>query len=216
MKRGYFVTGTGTGVGKTFVTCRLAELARQQGQSVFAFKPIETGCTLVDEKLVGADQELLTIAAGGWQRDELRNLYCFERPLAPLAAARAEQRSIDLDRIGSVFDRGAALVDVVFVEGAGGWRVPITETADMSTLAKQLGLPIVVVAAAGLGTINHTLLTIEAIKKDGCELHMVVLSVHPEDDRALAVENAEHIRERSRATVLLSDALAAVSVMVFG
>ena len=207
MKRGYFVTGTGTGVGKTFVTCRLAEVARRQGQSVFAFKPIETGCTVVDGKLVGSDQDLLTLAGGGWQRDELRNLYCFERPLAPLAAARAENRSIDLDRVRSVFDRGAGLVDVVFVEGAGGWRVPITETADMSTLAKQLGLPVIVVATAGLGTINHTLLTIEAIARDGCELDMVVLSLRPDDDRAFAVENAEHIRERSGTWVVLSTEL---------
>ncbi|HLL21835.1 MAG TPA: dethiobiotin synthase, partial [Kofleriaceae bacterium] len=170
MTRGFFVTGTGTGVGKTYVTAQLARDANARGDRVFAFKPIETGCTrLSDGRWQGGDQEVLAIAAGDWQTGELRSLYGFERPLAPLAAARHEQRDIDVSRIVAAFHVGAAGADLVLVEGAGGWRVPITDAFDMGGLAKLLGLPVVVVATATLGTINHTLLTTEAVRHDGCE-----------------------------------------------
>lgn len=205
MKRGYFVTGTGTGVGKTFVTALLAEQARAAGLRVFAFKPIETGCAFVDGRWVGSDQELLAQAAGDWQRGKLRGLYAFERPLAPLMAARAEQRAIDLDHIDRILAEGAREADLVLVEGAGGWRVPITESVDMSGLAKRLRLPVIVVAMAGLGTINHSLLTIEAVERDGCEVALVVLSVRPEDDRAFADENRREIHRRAGFETRLSD-----------
>lgn len=207
MKNGFFITGTGTGVGKTFITAMLAEQARAAGQRVFAFKPIESGCLFVDGKLVGSDQEVLAKAAGDWQQGALRHLYCFEHPLAPLAAARAIGASIDLDKVESTFAIGATRADFVLVEGAGGWRVPISETEDMSSLAKRIGLPVIVVAGAGLGTINHSLLTIEAIEHDGCSIARVVLSCRPEDDVAFARENAAEIRRRSRCVVELSHEL---------
>jgi dethiobiotin synthetase len=193
MKHGFFITGTGTGVGKTFVTARLAEQARAGGERVFAFKPIETGCPLVDGVRLGEDQALLAEAAGDWQRGELRTLYCFARPLAPLAAARAEQRTIDMSEIERVFQLGCAQSDLVLVEGAGGWRVPITDQEDMSALAKRLKLPVIVVATAALGTINHSVLTVEAVLRDGLQLDRVILSVRPEDDATFAVENAAEI-----------------------
>lgn len=223
MKRGFFVTGTGTSVGKTFVTALIAEHARAAGHRVFAFKPIETGCELERadacegdgiwlnansrSSLVGDDQELLARSAGDWQRGELRNLYCFERPLAPLAAARAEQRTIDLERVEEVFHRGVSMADLVLVEGAGGWRVPITETADMGKLAKRLGLPVVVVGTAHLGTINHSLLTMEAVRADGCEVALVVLSCHSTDNLDLARSNASEIQRLGGADVTLSSSV---------
>lgn len=204
MKRGFFITGTGTGVGKTFVAAQLAEQAHAAGQRVFAFKPIETGCLRAKGALVGEDQERLAMAAGDWQQGELRRLYNFERPLAPLIAARAEHRAIDLARIASVFERGSGEADFVLVEGAGGWRVPITETEDMSTLALRLALPVVVVGMAGLGTINHSVLTVEAIRRDGCQLAAVVLSARPEDDLERARENAAEIGRLACVRVLVS------------
>jgi dethiobiotin synthetase len=86
--------------------------------------------------------------------------------------------------------------DLVLVEGAGGWRVPITPSVDMAGLARRFGLPILVVARAGLGTINHTLLTIEAVQRDGCAIAGIVLSRHPNEDLGFVEENAELIRER--------------------
>jgi len=199
--KGFFVTGTDTGVGKTFVTCALARRAVSQGKKVFAFKPIETGCEMVDGRLFGADQELLAHAAGNWQRGSHRGVYRFAQAAAPLVAATAESETIDLDWIDSVYKQGTSEAALVLVEGAGGWRVPITETLDMGGLAKRLGLPVLVVARAGLGTINHTLLTVEAIEKDGLVVHAVVVNPLPGDDLAVAASNAEEIGRKWTGTV---------------
>jgi dethiobiotin synthetase len=182
-----FVTGTDTGVGKTFVTAALARRARELGRTVFAFKPIETGC--VGE---GADQTELCAAAGSWQRGELRGLYTFPRPAAPLAAAG--ETVIDLARILRTSTSQSA--DVVLVEGAGGWRVPITKTADMAELAVALGFPVLIVARATLGTINHSLITAEAVESSGCRIAGLVLSQHPEDDGDFAASNLALIQSR--------------------
>lgn len=215
-KRGFFVTGTGTGVGKTFITAMLAEQARAAGQRVFAFKPIETGCRPRDlgadrsepaqqaNSLIGDDQELLAKAAGDWQQGELRHLYCFEHALAPLAAARLARRTIELDKIKSVFARGCDQSDYVLVEGAGGWRVPITEHHDMSRLAKATDLPVLIVALAGLGTINHSVLTVEAVRNDGCSIAGVVLSCRPEDDLEFARDNAGEIARLGQVRAIVS------------
>jgi dethiobiotin synthetase len=200
--KGYFVTGTGTGVGKTYVTVALTRLARGQGKKVFAFKPIETGCSSVNGRLVGSDQTLLAEAAGGWQVGELRGLYCFEPAVAPAVASTA----VRLDRIEAVLDRGAALADVVLVEGAGGWRVPITDIEDTSDLARRCRLPVVVVAHAGLGTINHSLLTIEAVEKTQ-QVAWLVLSQRQEDDRKLVESNIEQISKRWTSRVIAFTAI---------
>ncbi|HMG56379.1 MAG TPA: dethiobiotin synthase, partial [Kofleriaceae bacterium] len=163
---GRFVTGTDTDVGKTFVACALACRAVARGHKVFAFKPIETGCLpsrpgALD--LVGADQELLAAAAGDWQTGPLRGVYRFPLPAAPLVAADHAHSSIDLPLIERTA-RSAVVqhqVSLTLIEGAGGWRVPITPEADMAGLARRFGFPVIVVARAGLGTINHSLLTLE-------------------------------------------------------
>jgi len=183
----YFVTGTDTGVGKTFVTCLLARRARALGRSVFAFKPIETG--VVGE--LGEDQQALVGAAGGWQSGPLRGLVQLPLPAAPFVAARAIGQTIDLESIVDLIQSRDE--QVVLVEGAGGWRVPVTDTVDMAGFARRLGFPVVVVARAGLGTINHSLLTVEAIERDGLSAVAVVLSERPEDDRALTDSNLSEI-----------------------
>jgi dethiobiotin synthetase len=222
--KGYFVTGTDTGVGKTFVGVALAGRARTLGRRVFGFKPIETGVSVGRD---GEDQQLLCDAAGGWQSGELRGVYRFRQPAAPRVAAEAEATRIELDRIRGVYEQGltaigkrAAVAEVasvpygavaevasvpypfVVVEGAGGWRVPITDTADTSTLAKAIGLPVLVVARAGLGTINHSLLTVEAIERDGCSVAALVLNVRHDDDRSFARSNEHEIKARWPGRVL--------------
>jgi dethiobiotin synthetase len=204
---GYFITGTDTNVGKTYVTCALATRARARGRRVFAFKPIETGCTPgVDGKLVGADQELLCDAAGDWQKGPLRGVFQFKLPAAPLVAAEAEGSVVDLDLVLRVVRQGAELAPVTLVEGAGGWRVPITHAADMGAMARAVGFPVVIVARAGLGTINHTLLTIEAVERDGLAVAGVVLSERPSDDRQMTLSNREQIlRCGARRVVILGE-----------
>lgn len=199
--KGFFVTGTDTGVGKTFVSCALAQAAVSRGARVLAFKPIETGCLDGPDGLVGEDQELLAKAAGNWQRGPLRGVYRYRLPAAPNVAANAEGGSISLDEILETFHRAEGC-DLAIVEGAGGWRVPITRTEDMSGLARRLGLPVIVVARAGLGTINHSLLTVEAIERDGLTVAALVLSARPEDDLAFTASNAEQIQQRWSGRVL--------------
>jgi dethiobiotin synthetase len=200
----YFITGTDTGAGKTFVTTAMARRARALGQKVFAFKPIETGCELVDGRRVGADQETISAASGDWQTGELRGIYQFREPLAPFVAAQLEDTRVDLDHVVAVAN-SVADADLLLLEGAGGWRVPITETEDMSRLAKRLGAPVVVAARAGLGTINHSLLTLEAIERDGLQIAALVLSRRPDEDLDFALSNQEQIRRTWAGEVLLLD-----------
>jgi dethiobiotin synthetase len=204
---GYFVTGTDTNVGKTYVTCGLARRARERGRHVFAFKPVETGCAMGADGYVGADQDLLAAAAGDWQHGALRGPYRFALPAAPLVAARAENAAIDLDLIVHTAREGALNGPsmLTLVEGAGGWRVPLTSEADMGTLARRLGLPVLVVARAGLGTINHTLLTVEAIRRDEVPIAAVVLSRRPEDDPVFCESNRAEILRRWPGVVLVFD-----------
>lgn len=202
----WFVTGTDTGVGKTFVTAALARRARELGERVFAFKPVETGCAVGE---LGDDQRELVAAAGGWQLGELRGLYSLARPVAPWVAAREQGVSIDIARIVATVQATSRTVDRTLVEGAGGWRVPLTDDLDMSGLARQLGGQVVVVARASLGTINHSLLTLEAVERDGCFVVALVLSLRPDDDRALAESNVQEIARRWPGQLSLFDGDAA-------
>jgi len=183
--KGLFVTGTDTGVGKTFISCELVRRARAEGHRVFAFKPIETGVT----GEWGDDQLALARVSGS----SPRGTYRFALPAAPLVAARAEGRQIDLGRVEIDLLSGVEGSTRVLLEGAGGWRVPITEQHGTSELARRSGLPVLIVARAGLGTINHTLLTHEAIVREGLRVAGIVLSLRPEDDPKLAQTNAEMI-----------------------
>lgn len=215
---GYFITGTDTNVGKTYVTCALARRARVHGRKVFAFKPIETGCVRgADGDYVGADQELLVEAAGAWQQGPLRGLYRLPLAAAPLVAADAADTAIDLQHLvqsvrAAVDDHRP---DLTLVEGAGGWRVPITSTADMAALAQQLAWPVVLVARAALGTINHTLLSLEAVERDGLTVAAVVMSRRPADDvDATASNRAEILRRWPGRVLVLSETAAALDPLL--
>jgi len=202
---GYFVTGTDTGVGKTHVTQALARSARLLGKKVFAFKPIETGCEGIDGELIGSDQQALWQASGSWQHGDLRGVYKLRSPVAPLVAADEEGVQIDLDRILRTLHDGSAQADVTVVEGAGGWRVPITAEYDQNELVRRIGLPVVVVARATLGTINHSILSLEAIERDGCNIACLVLSRRPEENVEFARNNALQISRRWDGKILVYD-----------
>jgi len=170
--RGVFVTGTDTGVGKTLVACALLRALRARGVDAGAMKPIETG--------VGpggpTDAIALRLAAG--ERDPLAEV-CpqpFALAAAPLVAARAEGRAVDLAAIDAAFARLRARREFLVVEGAGGLLVPIDAELAMSDLAQRMALPLLVVARAALGTINHTRLTIEAARVRGLPVAGVVIS----------------------------------------
>ena len=184
--RGVFVTGTDTGVGKTVVSCALVRSLRDDGVDVGVMKPIETGVGEAGP----LDAIALHEAAGGV--DDLDDV-CPQRfalPAAPTVAARAEGARVDLGAVHRAFERLAARHELLVVEGAGGLLVPAADGASMADLAFELCLPLLVVARARLGTINHTLLTLDAARARGLEVAGVVVS---HVDGALSPADAENL-----------------------
>lgn len=155
-----FLTGTGTGVGKTFVATRLLRAFRKRGRDVVGFKPICCG----DD----ADTRALHEACDGVIPVEQINPVWFRVPASPFTAAQIEGRVVDMDIIRVKFRQLMETHDGVLVEGAGGWKVPIRRDYFMSDLAAELALPVVVVVANRLGALNETLLAIESIRAAGC------------------------------------------------
>ncbi|MFQ5880967.1 MAG: dethiobiotin synthase [Candidatus Methylomirabilales bacterium] len=159
MGKGLFITGTDTGVGKTFVAGALATLFRARGIDVGVMKPVETGCPRRDGRLHPQDALYLKERAGSGDPLEEICSYPLAMPAAPSVAAEAAGVAIDLDRIVERFRHLATRHHLTLVEGAGGLLVPLTDTADYTHLIQKLHIPVLLVARASLGTINHTLLT---------------------------------------------------------
>jgi dethiobiotin synthetase len=166
-----FVTATDTGAGKTLVTCGLAVLLRRRGRAVRAVKPVSTGGVFPPP--LGEDTLQLS-AATGQAIDETTG-WAFREPAAPPVAARAEGRSLDLAAVVAwVRDREQG--GVLLVEGVGGLLCPLTDDAVIADLVAALGYPLLIVARRGLGTLNHTLLTVEAARRRGLDVVGVLLS----------------------------------------
>ena len=158
--RGLFVTGTDTGVGKTRVAVALIQALRAQGLRVAAMKPVSAGH--VPGEL---NEDVLALLQASNVAADVHdvNPYAFAEPIAPHIAAELAGVRIDLDVIAAAYSRLAAMADVVVVEGAGGWRVPLNDREDMADLARRLGLPVVLVVGVRLGCLSHALLTLESI-----------------------------------------------------
>jgi dethiobiotin synthetase len=167
--RGVFVTGTDTGVGKTRVSLLLMQVFQAQGLRVLGMKPVASGAIWREGRLVNEDALALQTQGSHAAPYELINPYVFEPAIAPhLAAAEAGVR-IELEPIKTAFAGLAAEADLVIVEGAGGWRVPLADGLEMGDLALALGLPLVLVVGMRLGCLNQALLSYESIsgKKNG-------------------------------------------------
>jgi dethiobiotin synthetase len=186
---GLFVTGTDTDVGKTQITAALARLLNERNVIVRPRKPVESGCRLDDADLIPADAITLQSAA---KSDELLINICpyrFESALSPELAAALVGVSLTLDEVCAACRQGVTEADFLLVEGAGGFYSPLASGVLNADLAVALSLPVLLVAADRLGTIGHTLLTVEAIKRRGLTLAGVVLnqvtpSVDPQMDNA--------------------------------
>jgi dethiobiotin synthetase len=165
---GAFITATDTGVGKTFVACALLRAAVRRGLRVAAMKPCETGD--------GDDGARLIAATGRALDPALARPYRFKLPASPEVAARAEDATVEVDRIATAFAALSADADLTLVEGAGGLLVPVAPGLLMVDLAARVGLPLLVVARASLGTVNHTLLTLEAARSRGLTVAGVILT----------------------------------------
>jgi dethiobiotin synthetase len=198
--RGLFVTGTGTEVGKTVVAAAIAHAAREAGERVAVFKPAVSGLDdhpLRPEVWESApelpDHALLRLAAGTKQGDEQVSPYRYGPPVSPHLAAELAGEEIDPDTL-----RGAALaatedMDLLVCEGVGGFLVPLRADYLVRDLARDLALPVVIVSSPGLGTINHTLLTIEAVRSAGLQVAAVVLTPWPTSPSEMERSNRQTI-----------------------
>ncbi|MDR3580015.1 MAG: dethiobiotin synthase [Oryzomonas sp.] len=178
MGKGIFITGTDTDVGKTIVTAVLARLLRMRGVSVGVMKPVTSGCREVDGELVSDDALLLCQAAAIPCESDVVP-YLLREPLAPAEAAKIDGVRIEFARIRESFDRLATTYDFVLVEGAGGLMVPLAGGFLMADLARELDLPLLVVARPNLGTINHTVLTCFSAQQMGIPVSGVIINDFP-------------------------------------
>ncbi|MDR1190521.1 MAG: dethiobiotin synthase [Verrucomicrobiales bacterium] len=193
--RGIFVTGTGTGVGKTFVTAAWTRELRRRGNAALALKPIACGGREDAEQFAAANDGTLTL-------NQINPVH-LAAPLSPYAACLAAGKPFDLSvlresmRVLTMTHAGPFLV-----EGIGGWLVPLTANYFVRDWARELALPVAIVAPATLGMLNHTLLTIESVRAAGCELAGVIVNHHPADGDDLAVAtNTALLAELSAAPV---------------
>jgi dethiobiotin synthetase len=186
--RGVFVTGTDTGVGKTYLAAALADGLRAQGLRVGVAKPVVTG---LDEP-GPHDHELLGAATAA----------TFGPPVSPHFAAQLAGRPLDPAELVAAARGAAAGADVVVVEGVGGLLVPLADEYSVRDLAAELGLPLVVAARPGLGTLNHTLLTLEAARGRGLDVRAVVLTPWPEVPSAMECSNFETLAKAAPTYVL--------------
>lgn len=191
----YFVAGTDTEVGKTYSSCRLLELAQQSGLSTLGLKPVAAGCELVGSEYQNEDALALM------RSSSLKLPYAQVNPVAlpdacspHIAAARAG-KTVTATRLAG-FCRGALMqkVDFALVEGAGGWRVPISPSETMATLAKELNFPVILVVGLRLGCINHALLTAEAIRSDGLTIAGWIANQQSRDVMSFLEENVATLR----------------------
>jgi dethiobiotin synthetase len=189
MAQGVFVTGTGTEVGKTVVAAVIARTLATEGKRVAVFKPAVTG---LDEG-VETDHALLRRGSGSGQGDEEIAPYRYGPPASPHLAAALAGEEIDPERLRETAAAAAAGADAIVCEGVGGLLVPLSPAYLVRDLATDLGYPVVVVASPGLGTINHTLLTLEAARFAGLEVSAVVLTPWPEEPSEIERSNRETI-----------------------
>jgi dethiobiotin synthetase len=187
--RGLFVTGTGTEVGKTVVAAAVARTLEANGERVAVFKPAVTGIDEAGEP----DHELLRRAAGSHQSDDEIAPYRYGPPVSPHLGAQMAGERIDPARLVAAARAAAAQADRLVCEGVGGLLVPLTLGYLVRDLARELELPVVVAAPPGLGTINHTLLTIEAARAVGLEVAAVVLTQWPPEAGSIERSNREAI-----------------------
>lgn len=177
--KGIFVTGTDTGLGKTVIAAALLAAARAAGLDAVYLKPVQTGGRRRAGKLTAPDLEFTAFFAGRRFAEEEQKYavpYCFRQPCSPHLAAQIERRSIRFATIMKSFDQLKRRHDFVIVEGAGGIFTPLSFRRTMLDLAQALDLPVILVARPGLGTINHTLLTLRMLKAAGLNVPGLVLN----------------------------------------
>ena len=192
----FLVTGTDTGIGKTYCGCGLIRAARELGLKCSGMKPFCTGDT--------EDVELIGAAGDNQVPRHLLNPVWLRPPLAPYVAAMLENRPIDMTAVREAYRELAAKQDLVFVEGAGGLLVPILREYNFRDLAVDLDLAVILVAPNRLGVINHILLNAESIARAGLELALVILNELDPEPSLVSQTNPSILEELLKVPLYLS------------
>jgi dethiobiotin synthetase len=196
-----FVTGTDTGVGKTLVSAGLLHQLARHHPRVVGMKPVAAG--LIDYAGQAVSEDVLALRAASTLRvpPELDNPVALPDPLSPHLAAVRAGRQVTVAQLHQAYQELALLADVVLVEGAGGWRVPLNDDETLADLARAIGAPVVLVVGLRLGCLNHALLTAEAIRADGLQLAGWVAN-HIDPEMACVEENIASLQARLNAPLL--------------
>ena len=182
----YFITGTDTGTGKTYVTCMLLRAMRAAGRTAVGFKPVCCGSR-------NDVSDLLEAGTPGPSADEVNPVF-YKMPLAPLAAGIMENRPLPFEEVRRAWRKLTAAYPDILIEGAGGWEVPLTDSQTVADLAAEFALPVIVVVNNRLGALNHTILTVRSIKARGLECAGLILN-HVADSRdAASISNVAVLR----------------------
>lgn len=200
MSQSYFITGTDTNVGKTYIASALLRHFAKSGSAI-GMKPIASGCELMNGELVNEDVVALTAASTVKAAPDIINPYSFAPAIAPHIAAEQAGVEIALGTIVQAYQQLSALADTVIVEGAGGFLVPINSKQTFADVAQALALPVILVVGMRLGCINHALLTVEAIQARGLHLAgWVANEIQP--GMAMFEENLASLKQRISAPCL--------------
>ena len=203
MSAGYFITGTDTGVGKTVVTGALAAVLRSGSADVGVMKPVAPGCVRRREGLVSLDAEFLAKVADAPEPLEQIAPIRLAEALAPTVAAARAGRALDLHAMWTAWERLRRAHAVMLVEGIGGALCPVTPRQRVADLARRFNLPVLVVARPGLGTINHTAMTVEVLRKRRLEVAGIIINRYNRDTEDVAeLTNPDEIQRVTGAPVL--------------
>lgn len=196
MSKGFFITGTDTGVGKTIISGAIIKAFSFFGIKACGMKPVESGCSREGEVLMPYDGMFLKQIAHMEEQITLITPCCFESPLAPLSASEIERTDINITKIKKAFNKLSKNYESVVVEGIGGLLAPIRKDYYLIDLAKEFRLPLIVVTRPGLGTINHTMLTVNYALKEGMEVAGVIINYCQPPENTLAEKTNPELLSR--------------------
>lgn len=199
--KGYFITATDTDAGKTFVTAGLLQGLSESGFKTLGFKPVASGCIMTEQGLRNEDAVKLINAANTELDYKLINPYSFAPAIAPHIAAQQAKMSINLSSISATVFAAAHHADYVFVEGVGGWSVPLNDQQYVSDLAQLLNFPVILIVNMRLGCINHALLTAQAIEQSNLKMAGWIANQALSSMECLD-ENIKSIQSRIKAPLL--------------
>jgi dethiobiotin synthetase len=199
--RGIFITGTGTEVGKTMVAGAAARTLAARGNQVAVFKPVVSGLDDYRDGDALPDHDLLRLASGSPQSDDEIAPYRYGPAVSPHLAAALAGEEIEPARLRAAAEAAARDADVLVCEGVGGFLVPLTLGYLVRDFARDIGAPVGIAASAGLGTINHALLTIESVRSVGLEVAAVVLTPWPDEPGVLERSNRDAIERLGQVRV---------------